>query len=666
MNREDVEDAEDAEESKTRKIPRSSIGDAQNHRECATVRVNICTILFISAASRIVCRVKLKPLLASFTLLGVVRSVLPATDISNGPMLGQVTDSSIVVWARTARPGKFLVRYGPATGHLPAASRPVTTSFAHDLTGSVRITGLAPDTRYHLEVVGDDRENGPRGEFRTLPNAARYRHPQLNPRGLFNFRFELGCCQTQNPASGLGPGLPAFATMLRERLPEKIHFAILNGDWLYEDARSYPPAEWMNQVGIPAASDVPSVVDVAPPIVGVWQNYKNYLERAPNLVEWHRRVPTVFTFDDHELVNDIRGAGTIGFRERRAVFRDIGIQAWFDYLGWANPTEHAQPIQFGRAELKRGSDVLFDSRADFTRLALAQVSNLHVHWGRPNAGEDILALDSEPPGNPNAGVYAVREIIDAHRLRIQPAASVDSQGGYSIGRRSYGRFRVGNCDYFLLDCKTHREMHDPANPQKRGLSMLGAEQKAWLLRSMRESDADFFFIASSVNFTIPHDGAGGHEMTAGKDEAWTALLAEREELITAWEPLRKPVFVMTADLHNSFVVKVTDFIWEICSSPHNSVNHTLNDEGRRPITGRYQSGARQVDIRWSSFMLPDIPRTERLYPYYCVVQVNNVANNPLKLGGERWVAFPHPQVIFQFFNGRTGELEYAEAISTGR
>ena len=580
-------------------------------------------------------------------------------------MLGQVTDSSIVVWARTATPGRFVVHYGTVPGGLDAQSAAVVTTFQRDFTGSVRITDLKPDTRYFVEVRGEGQERGPRGEFRTLPNAARYRHPELNPRGLFNFRFELGCCQTQNPASGFGPSLPAFATMLRERLPEKVHFAVLNGDWLYEEARSHPVADWMKQVGA-RASDLPPVVDAAPTIVGMWENYKVYLRRAPHLVEWHRRVPTVFTFDDHELVNDIRGAGTTGFRERRAVFRDIAVQAWFDYLGWANPTEHAQPVHFGKGELKRGSDILYDPRADFTRLQLAQASNLHVHWGKPTAGEDILALDSEPPGNPNAGVYEVREIIDAHRVRIHPSATADSVGGYSIGRRSYGRFRVGNCDFFLLDCKSHREMHDPANPAKPGITMLGREQKEWLLRSMRESDADFFFLASSVNFVIPHDGAGGHEMTAGKDEAWTALIDEREQLIAEWEKLRKPVFVLTADLHNSFVVKVADLVWEICSSPHNSVNHTLDDEGRRPITGPFRSGPRTVDIRWSSFMLPDVPRTERRQPYYCVVQVNNVANNPLKIGGERWVAFPHPQVVFQFHNGLTADLEYAEAVSTAR
>ena len=34
--------------------------------------------------------------------------------------------------------------------------------------------------------------------------------------------------------------------------------------------------------------------------------------------------PRGFTFDDHELVNDIWGAGSTGRRNRRAVFRDIG------------------------------------------------------------------------------------------------------------------------------------------------------------------------------------------------------------------------------------------------------------------------------------------------------------------------------------------------------
>ena len=49
-----------------------------------------------------------------------------------------------------------------------------------------------------------------------------------------------------------------------------------------------------------------------------------------------------------------------------------------------------------------------------------------------------------------------------------------------------------------------------------------------------------------------------------------------------------------------------------------------------------------------------------------MVKINNVYNMPKKLGDQRWVAYPHPQVVFQYYNGNTGELEYAESISTTR
>ena len=57
---------------------------------------------------------------------------------------------------------------------------------------------------------------------------------------------------------------------------------------------------------------------------------------------------------------------------------------------------------------------------------------------------------------------------------------------------------------------------------------------------------------------------------------------------------------------------------------------------------------------------------ERIYLYYAVVEANNVFNIPKKLGEERWVAYHHTQVVFQYYNGNTGELEYAESISTSR
>ena len=94
---------------------------------------------------------------------------------------------------------------------------------------------------------------------------------------------------------------------LNKQVRDKVHFAILNGDWLYEQRRDYPPKSWLHQVGLNSMKEAPKIVQKSPSIVGVWENYKVYLERGRNLSEWHRHVPSFYTADDHELVNDIYG-----------------------------------------------------------------------------------------------------------------------------------------------------------------------------------------------------------------------------------------------------------------------------------------------------------------------------------------------------------------------
>ncbi|GAA4464617.1 metallophosphoesterase family protein [Novipirellula rosea] len=582
--------------------------------------------------------------------------------LTHGPMLGMSTDHSVKVWGRTSDPGSFRVQYGTAANALDHISSAAQTRIENDNTGVVELTDLQADTQYYYQIVVNERPHGLPGSFRTLPSADDSRNPEHNPDGLFNFRFQIGSCANQNPLNGIGHRTPTYETLNRD-WADKVHFHVMNGDWLYEEEREYPVEAWRLTQGI---KQVPSVVDVMPTIVGVWENYKLYLERGVEMAAWHRNMPSLFTFDDHELINDIWGAAETGKRHRRAVFRDIGTQAWYDYLGWANPVEHSQPVHFGKAEMKAGSDLLVDTHTDFTALPLDRMLSLHVHWGTKEAGTDDMQYDNDE-GHKNSYVYSIREVVDAHTLRLHMPAKVDGNVSYSIGRRSYGKFRVANCEFFLLDTRGDRGMHDITQRDKPDVSILGLPQREWLLRSMQESDADFFFVISTVPFMIPHSGAGGYEVSGNKEEAWTGFFHERELLIDAWEKMGKKVFVMTGDLHNSFAIKVTDNVWEFCCGPHNSVNHVPKlDESDRPATGKFKFGPRECDIRWSSYILDDLPRLQRLYPHFCVVQINNVFNMPKKLGGKRLVAYPHPQVIFQYYDGRTGELDYAEAISLDR
>ena len=109
--------------------------------------------------------------------------------ISHGPMLGHVSDTSIRVWARTARPGKFVVQYGTQAEKLDQSSQPVATVLEHDCAASLELTGLAPRTRYHYRVVLEGEQGGPGGSFRTLPSSEALRDEKYTPRGLYNFRF---------------------------------------------------------------------------------------------------------------------------------------------------------------------------------------------------------------------------------------------------------------------------------------------------------------------------------------------------------------------------------------------------------------------------------------------------------------------------------------------
>ncbi len=578
-------------------------------------------------------------------------------EITHGPILGRLGSTEIGVWARTKRPGEFSVRYGTDIASLNRRSASTRTTLDHDNASFVHITGLTPNTKYYYQVVGDP---GPRpraslrGDFRTLPDRTTHLHPKHNPDGLFNFSFEYACGNNQTGQ----PSLPTFGTMLRE-IEQKIDFAILDGDWLYEEMRDYPPQDWQVQASAPQP---PRIVDLAPTIVGVWENYKLYLDRGRNLADWHREVPSFFMFDDHEMLNDMNGTGTVGLRHRRPAFRDIGTQAWYDYLGWSNPVGWKQGIHFGRTTLKQGDDVLVDADADFRELKLDEAGTLTVHWGTTDAGVNQLPLDGIG-GDPNAGVYEIKEILDRNRLRVSPAPKADSEVSYSIGRFSHFRQKIANAEFFYVDTRNHRQLHDIKDPFDPNISILGARQKKWLKDGMLDSDADFLFVVSSVNLMVPHILAGSNKRN--KDEAWTSVATERNELIDFWDSVGKPVFVLTGDLHNSFAIKITDRVWEFASGPHNSGNHILEEENDRPPNGPFESRGKKVDIRWSSFIPNDAGKGNRR-PVYTVVNINNVFRIPNHRGTEFWAAYPRPQAIFQYYDGLTGDLLYAETIQATR
>jgi alkaline phosphatase D len=580
----------------------------------------------------------------------------PTPTITHGPFLGHITSTDVHIWARTASAGSFRILYGTSPTELTQTSQPATTTPDHDNSAWLRITGLTPGTRYHYRIEGTTAPEHA-GVFLTVPSPDSFRDPDSNPKGLFNFSFQFGSCADQKIGGALGATLPAYKTM-RQQHGKKVLFSIMNGDWVYEEKRDYTVEQWLNQCGLDA-SQTPAIAKIAPSITGVWENFKLYLERGKAMATWHREVPGYFTPDDHEILNDVTGTGTTGVKTQEAVFRDIALRGWYDYIAGSNPLATRQPIHLGQATLS--GNILTDPNSDFTKINLAEASNLHIHWGGQRAG--VPPGRNAPPGNPNAGVYEIDQVLDAHRIRVKPGFPQSGPVSYSIGRQNYSSFRVGNVEVYLLDTRGTRDLGDFDNPRRQGPLMLGTKQHQWLKSSMAASTADFFFIASSVNLMIPHVGAPtSNDPIKGKDDAWTAFLAEREELIAFWDKLGKPVCVMTGDLHNSWSIKVTDRVWEFAAGPHNSQNHPALSEGSRPPNGPFDSRGRQCEIRWSSYIRNDVPARLRYWPIYAVAQINNVFPNPRPDGSIRWVAYPRPHVLIQYFDGVTGDLLYAEPV----
>lgn len=576
----------------------------------------------------------------------VANDVLPyATGgISHGPLLGRVTDTSIRVWVRTRKPTEFEVLYDtklPLKENSRAVKGIATAEM--DQTGFVDLTNLAPNQRYFYAIringaLSDLRSeiSDPWPSFRTMPDKSTFVDSAYNPRGLFNVTFAIGHCASQDPdvSGGMYTSTPAYDMIRRNHLNEAM-FAIVNGDVIYEEMRDGT-------------------------LEGVRDNYKLYFSRGRSFARLFRTMPTLFTFDDHDVGWDIHGCGQVGLREGRHLIRDIGLRAYEEYLSWAN---HRGPqsgkIRFGNAQVTAGGEILFDPLANFTTLDPATVSTIHL--GNYTRGNKLGRRKSHPK---NAGVYALTGIIDETHLKFEPPTRTDETLSYSIGTHHYYDWKISNCHFFALDTRGERSQRNPKNRSDPALFLLGPAQEKWLLDGVRNTDAEFIFLISPVPWVIYHTAAhvGGDDKD-DKGDGFPSFLDQRERLITALDAIEKPVLIFTGDVHAAASVKITNNVWEMMCGPLGSTGHPLGTLGNPPTGGHFDSMGRKVLFRWVSGF-PNNLRYEKIRnTYYGVVQVNNILKVASPQGGYQFSAYDQPQVIVRWHDGYTGRLVYAESIT---
>jgi phosphodiesterase/alkaline phosphatase D-like protein len=590
----------------------------------------------------------------------IANHVIPyqSSGLTHGPILGQPQSSSMRVWVRTRQPIDFEVVYSerlPLDDSSPSMKG--RTQQENDNTGFVQLDNLKPNTRYYYGVrvrkyIADTRAqvNEPWPSFKTLPDATSYADTQNNPEGLFNFSFSIGCGMRQRTPVlednfGIYANPPAFMNLYERH--RDVAFHIVNGDYTYEEAHD-------------GTRD------------GIENNYKLYLSRGRHMANWFRYVPQLYTYDDHEANSNLDGAGEVGLGAGDYLKRDPALRVWEDYAAWANePAPTRAPIRLGRAQLKKGDDVLHDPNADFTTLKPEQVSTIHIgpYISIPKGSDRKPERynTAKAAGGANAGVYGLVEVIDKRRLRVTPAFKEDYEADYSIGTHHYYEKRVGNCHFFFLDTRGERSRFIADKKFDPDRFILGDTQRQWLLNGVRETDADFVFVISSVPLTIFHSAyhVRPERGTDSKGDGWAGYVHEREVMLPAFDAVDKPVLVFTGDLHNSFVVQVTDNVWEFMAGPLNSSGHPIGTAGLPPFGGWFDSQGRKVKVKWLGGAPDNVHYTRLRNTYYAVVNVNNilVAGTP-QGSGYQFVPYDEPQVVVQYYDGHSGKLVYAEGIST--
>lgn len=266
----------------------------------------------------------------------------------------------------------------------------------------------------------------------------------------------------------------------------------------------------------------------------------------------------------------------------------------------------------------------------------------------------------------SAGVYGLTKVLDANRIEINPAAKADEELVYSVGTHHYYDWRIANCHFFALDTRGERSIRNPNDRKDPKLFVLGAAQKRWLLEGMRKTDAQFIFLISPDPWMIYHTAAhvGGSDED-DKGDGFPSFLREREELLTFFDKLDKPVLIFTGDVHASASVKITDNVWEMMCGPLGSTGHPLGTLGNPPKGGKFDSKGREVEFRWVTGFPNNLPYQKIRNTYYAIVQVNNVLRVAAPQGlGYQWVAYDTPQVVVRWHDGYTGKLAYAESITT--
>ena len=382
---------------------------------------------------------------AMFALLGALGFALPAAAqlLASGDPL----PGSAVLWARVPSPGAYVFEISTDAHFAGTTLRlPARAAEPGGLTMQVAVSGLAAHTRHHWRLVRDEGSAG--GE--AMPARASFVTAPEAARPLpvkLLFGADLG-------GQGYGrlvpgnptrlEGWPVFAAMRAE----SADFFVALGDMLYSDR---PVTAQAPDPGLPKGNAY-QVPKPGPGHVATLEEFRRdwlYHREDPLYDQFLRGTPIVATWDDHELVNDS-----------------------------------------GLPELLQGP-LPHELQAD-PRLRQSDPARPRVDGRRQSVFH-----------NPELAVAARQAMLEWNPIPVLPAGATEP-----AARRLYRSLRWGShLELFVLDTRSHRDPRYRRDTDAAPKTMLGAQQKAWLLDGLRRSTATWQVVVSSVPLSIE----GGNE-----------------------------------------------------------------------------------------------------------------------------------------------------------
>ena len=323
---------------------------------------------------------------AAVLLAGSAEATPPRLTLG-GAVVGDVTATQAVLWARTSAPTSLRVQLaGGPNDRVP----PVAATAARDLTAQVVLRGLRPTTTYRYRVGLDDGRAAGQGTFRTAPS----------PGAAAPVRLAFGGdLAGQNVCRDAGEGFP-IARTVRAWKPD---IFVGLGDMVYAD-------DSCTAVGRYGNAQIATGFGPATDLAGYRAHWR-YNRSDPGLQRLLASTDYVGVWDDHEIAND-SGPLTAG------PLLQLGLRAFLDYTPIATspdtPDRIYRELRYGRnldlfvLDTRQYRDANFavdDPKAPKTMLGREQLTWLETRLAASGATWKVVVSSvplSIPTGFPPA------------------------------------------------------------------------------------------------------------------------------------------------------------------------------------------------------------------------------------------------------------------------